>query len=258
VVSTQTQSRFPFATTFIDLCCSCAELVLISRSGCALTPEIGFTAGFLLHFLLQKSTIAGGSVFSASKSRPSYSSWILWYRGFLTATVFLNWFQFRFPVLGAGQCRQGRVAPIAVSCFVLLAGVGQRQERAEGLGSRSSARFRCQVRFLLVTFGSSRSRRCSAIFCSAPATVLGLPIRFLLRCAAIWLLEVKHGIILKLSDKKFEDSSFQSFSRGGFSNASVSYLVKWLREHKLNFGLIFVVSFARVLASIDLCFRCDH
>jgi hypothetical protein len=72
----------------------CAELVLLSRSGCTLTPKIAFAAGFLLCFLLQKSTSAGGSIFSVSKSRPSYSYWILCCRGCLTATVLLYKFPF--------------------------------------------------------------------------------------------------------------------------------------------------------------------
>jgi hypothetical protein len=33
-------------------------------------------------------------------------------------------------------------------------------------------------------------------------------------------------------------------------------LVKWLRGLELIFGLSFIVSFVRVLASIDSCFRC--
>jgi hypothetical protein len=54
--------RFPVAgfgflvTAVSEFACRCAELVLLSRSGCALTPKIGFAAGFLLRFLLHKST----------------------------------------------------------------------------------------------------------------------------------------------------------------------------------------------------------
>jgi hypothetical protein len=96
-------SGFGFLVTAVsEFACRCAKLVLLSRSSCALTPKIGFAAGFLLRFLLQKSTSAGGSVFSSSKSRPGYSYWILCCRGCLTATVFLYRFPFLcFPVLRA-------------------------------------------------------------------------------------------------------------------------------------------------------------
>jgi hypothetical protein len=78
------------------------------------------------------------------------------------------------------------------------------------------------------------------------------------------LQELMSVMFLSYRIKKLEISWLQSFSHGGFLNTSVRCLntpvrcsVKCLRGLELSFGLIFIASLARVLASIDSCFRCD-